>query len=215
MQDPLGGQQLLPEVPDFPGRATVTLSDPAGSGWLGSTLIDEVLGMRKEATDRKRYGPYVLYVSPDWALYLDADYSANKGENTLRQRVLAIEGISAIRQLDYLTGKSDKSARDDFYYFNDDGLLVGMRFENWKVVFCEQRAPGGFVGGDGGADDGLGHGSILPRFRGRAPTSADLAGVTQSRVCCIELGRESGVLLWNEGHGLAACPSDKPSRQST
>ena len=48
-------------------------------------------------------------------------------------------------QLDYLTGKSDKSARDDFYYFNDDGLLVAMRFENWKIVFCEQRAPGGFA----------------------------------------------------------------------
>ncbi|WOB71404.1 arylsulfatase [Achromobacter xylosoxidans] len=53
--------------------------------------------------------------------------------------------LDGYNQLDYLTGKSDKSARDDFYYFNDDGLLVGMRFENWKVVFCEQRAPGGFA----------------------------------------------------------------------
>ncbi len=50
--------------------------------------------------------------------------------------------LDGYNQLPYLTGKSDKSARDDFYYFNDDGLLVGMRFGDWKAVFCEQRAPG-------------------------------------------------------------------------
>nr|WP_315529322.1 arylsulfatase [uncultured Achromobacter sp.] len=53
--------------------------------------------------------------------------------------------LDGYNQLGYLTGKSDKSAREDFYYFNDDGLLVAMRFENWKVVFCEQKAPGGFA----------------------------------------------------------------------
>ncbi|KAK69288.1 HAMP domain protein [Bordetella bronchiseptica 980-2] len=52
--------------------------------------------------------------------------------------------LDGYNQLEYLTGKSDKSARNDFYYFNDDGLLVAMRMENWKIVFCEQRAPGGF-----------------------------------------------------------------------
>ncbi|MFD4836633.1 arylsulfatase [Achromobacter sp. NPDC058515] len=50
--------------------------------------------------------------------------------------------LDGYNQLDYLTAKSDKSARDDFYYFNDDGSLVGMRFGDWKAVFCEQRAPG-------------------------------------------------------------------------
>ena len=47
-------------------------------------------------------------------------------------------------QLAYLTGKEKKSARSEFYYFNDDGQLVAMRFGNWKAVFCEQRKPGGF-----------------------------------------------------------------------
>jgi len=53
--------------------------------------------------------------------------------------------LDGYNQLDYLTGKSDKSARDEFFYFNDDGLLVAMRYENFKVVFCEQKAPGGFA----------------------------------------------------------------------
>ena len=47
-------------------------------------------------------------------------------------------------QNDYLTGKSDKSPRTDFYYFNDDGDLVAMRYDDWKIVFSEQRKPGGF-----------------------------------------------------------------------
>jgi arylsulfatase A-like enzyme len=44
--------------------------------------------------------------------------------------------------LPYLTGKADRSPRKEFFYFNDDGELVGMRYENWKLVFAEQRAPG-------------------------------------------------------------------------
>lgn len=44
--------------------------------------------------------------------------------------------------LPYLTGKEDRSPRKEFFYFNDDGELVAMRYENWKLVFAEQRAPG-------------------------------------------------------------------------
>ena len=44
--------------------------------------------------------------------------------------------------LPYLTGKESKSPRQEFFYFNDDGDLVGLRFDNWKIVFMEQRAAG-------------------------------------------------------------------------
>jgi arylsulfatase len=50
--------------------------------------------------------------------------------------------LDGYNQLDYLTGKSDKSARDRFFYFNDDGQLVALRFGQWKSVFLEQRVPG-------------------------------------------------------------------------
>jgi arylsulfatase len=40
--------------------------------------------------------------------------------------------LDGFNQLDYLTGKSPKSARSEFYYFNDDGDLVAMRFDDWK-----------------------------------------------------------------------------------
>lgn len=45
-------------------------------------------------------------------------------------------------QLDYVTGATDVSARKHFFYVNDDGDLTAMRFDNWKLVFLEQRAAG-------------------------------------------------------------------------
>lgn len=52
--------------------------------------------------------------------------------------------LDGYNQLPYLTGQQPKSARNEFYYFNDDGNLVVYRYNDWKIVFCEQRRPGGF-----------------------------------------------------------------------
>ena len=42
--------------------------------------------------------------------------------------------------LPYLEGKEKKSPRNEFFYFSDDGKLLGMRDGDWKIVFAEQRA---------------------------------------------------------------------------
>lgn len=44
--------------------------------------------------------------------------------------------------LPYLTGKTKTSPRESFFYFSDDGDLTALRFDNWKVVFAQQRAEG-------------------------------------------------------------------------
>ncbi|MEZ4331692.1 MAG: arylsulfatase [Myxococcota bacterium] len=41
--------------------------------------------------------------------------------------------------LDYLSGKSDSSPRQEFWYVNDDGQIVAARYSDWKVVFLENR----------------------------------------------------------------------------
>jgi arylsulfatase len=50
--------------------------------------------------------------------------------------------IDGYNLLPYLTGEEDESPRKGFFYFSDDGDLVGVRFFNWKVVFMEQRCEG-------------------------------------------------------------------------
>jgi arylsulfatase A-like enzyme len=44
--------------------------------------------------------------------------------------------------LPYLTGETRESPRNEFFYFSDDGDLVAFRYDNWKVVFMEQRVQG-------------------------------------------------------------------------
>ena len=44
--------------------------------------------------------------------------------------------------LPYFTGDEEKGPRPGFIYFSDDGDLVALRYDNWKVVFAEQRMQG-------------------------------------------------------------------------
>jgi arylsulfatase len=46
--------------------------------------------------------------------------------------------------LPFLTGQTEKSPRESFLYINDDQQVVALRYDNWKIVFMEQRAPGTF-----------------------------------------------------------------------
>src|SRR5579864_4466721 len=50
--------------------------------------------------------------------------------------------IDGYNLLPYLTGQEQKSPRPGFIYFDDDGNLVALRYNNWKFVFMEQRAQG-------------------------------------------------------------------------
>jgi arylsulfatase len=48
--------------------------------------------------------------------------------------------IDGYNLLPYLSGQSEISPRKEFFYVNDDGQLVAVRYDDWKVVFMEQRA---------------------------------------------------------------------------
>jgi arylsulfatase len=50
--------------------------------------------------------------------------------------------IDGFNLLPYLTGEVEESPRILFFYFSDDGDVLALRFDNWKVVFMEQRCPG-------------------------------------------------------------------------
>lgn len=48
--------------------------------------------------------------------------------------------IDGYDMLPYFMGETSESPRKSFFYINDDGLLVALRYEDWKLVFMEQRA---------------------------------------------------------------------------
>jgi arylsulfatase len=48
--------------------------------------------------------------------------------------------LDGYNQLDYLSGKTDKSARSEFIYLNDAAEVVAIRVGDWKAVYLENRA---------------------------------------------------------------------------
>ena len=50
--------------------------------------------------------------------------------------------IDGFNLLTYLTGEVTQSPRNFYFYFSDDGDMLAMRYDNWKLVFMEQRCKG-------------------------------------------------------------------------
>jgi arylsulfatase len=50
--------------------------------------------------------------------------------------------LDGYNMLPLLTGQTTKDPRESFFYFNDDAQLVAIRYDNWKLVFMEQRVKG-------------------------------------------------------------------------
>jgi arylsulfatase A-like enzyme len=48
--------------------------------------------------------------------------------------------LDGYNQLDYLSGKTDKSPRGEFIYLNDAAEVVAIRVGDWKAVYLENRA---------------------------------------------------------------------------
>jgi arylsulfatase A-like enzyme len=47
--------------------------------------------------------------------------------------------LDGYNQLPYLTGQEAESPRKEFYYFSDDGNLLAMRYDRWKMHFSIQE----------------------------------------------------------------------------
>lgn len=41
-----------------------------------------------------------------------------------------------------LTGKEEKGPRQEIFYFSDDGDLTALRYDDWKIIFMEQKEAG-------------------------------------------------------------------------
>ena len=59
---------------------------------------------------------------------------AQVGEKTFKVH------IDGYNMLPYLTGQTQTSPRESFFYISDDGEIMAVRMQDWKVVLMEQRA---------------------------------------------------------------------------
>ncbi|WP_223513366.1 arylsulfatase [Pseudomonas sp. GL-B-19] len=88
-----------------------------------------------------------IFASYDWLPTLVEIAGGAKG-NELNGQIMAgkYPGIvktklQGVNQLDYLTGKSDKSARDTFLYYTG-ATPSAVRYKNWKIYFTMEGSSG-------------------------------------------------------------------------
>lgn len=96
---------------NFPDRVIKSdMTDPTQAGWDPAALVDDILDAIESLRENKFYGPFMIYHSPDWSRYLDADYyrleesGAVAPTKTLRNRIREIEDVRDIKRLDLMTG---------------------------------------------------------------------------------------------------------------
>lgn len=132
-----GGGTIYSYV-NHPQRNTLDLSKAWDDGTkTGKNIVDDVLEMKQESIEAFHYGPWMLYIPTSYETKLDEDYSDSKGTNTIRERILAIAGISGIRIVDTLP--------------DDNVLLVQMTSDVVRLVRglgvqnIQWQTEGGFV----------------------------------------------------------------------
>lgn len=106
---------------NHPDRNQVTLT----AGWdesamTGKLIVDNVRSMKQALIDAHMYGPYTLYIPTNYETKMDEDYSTSKGDNTIRDRILKISGISKVQVSDTLA--------------SDNVLLVQMTSDVVRLV---------------------------------------------------------------------------------
>jgi len=52
--------------------------------------------------------------------------------------------LDGYNMLPLLTGKVEEGPRKEIFYFSDDGDLTALRYDDWKMIFMEQKATGTF-----------------------------------------------------------------------
>ncbi|MFL8991100.1 arylsulfatase [Pseudomonas sp. QLc11A] len=134
----------------WPDAATTPFRNEKNSNWEGAYRVPAII--RWPGKIKAGEVSNEMFSGMDWFPTL----LAAAGETDVKEKLLKgwapTSGgnnfkvhLDGYNQLPYLTGQQPKGERREFYYFNDDGVLVSMRFDNWKVVFAEQREPGGFA----------------------------------------------------------------------
>jgi arylsulfatase A-like enzyme len=134
-----------PHMNSWPDAAMTPFRNEKNSNWEGAYRVPSLIrwpgkikagSVSNEILSHLDMLPTLLAAAgvPDVKAQLLKGYSA--GGRTYKVH------LDGYNQLPYLTGQAKESPRKEFFYFSDDGDLTGLRFDNWKFVYAQQRAEG-------------------------------------------------------------------------
>ena len=77
---------------DHPSRATSVITDWASDSTTGADILEQVLAMKQDLIDKKKYGPYMLYIPTAYETKMDEDFKSET-QGTIRERLAQIQAI--------------------------------------------------------------------------------------------------------------------------
>ena len=134
-----------PHMNSWPDAGMTPFRNEKNSNWEGAYRVPAMVrwpgkikpgSVSNEIVSHMDWLPTLLAMAgePEIKEKLENGYEA--GEKTFKVH------LDGYNMLPYLTGQQPNSPRKEFFYFSDDGDLTGLRYDNWKMVFMEQRATG-------------------------------------------------------------------------
>lgn len=134
-----------PHANTWPDGATTPFRSEKDTNWEGAFRVPQVIrwpghiaarSISNDIVQHHDWLPTLLAAAgePDVVEKLKQGYAV--GDKTFK---VHIDGYNL---LPYLTGEVEHSPRRGMVYFSDDCDVLGIRFENWKIVFMEQRKQG-------------------------------------------------------------------------
>jgi arylsulfatase len=134
-----------PHMNSWPDAAMTPFRNEKNSNWEGAFRVPEMVrwpGKIKAGTVSNE-----IISHTDWLPTLLAAAGEPEITEKLKQGHQAGDKnfrvhIDGYNFLPHFTGQVEKGPRPGIIYFSDDGDLVGLRYDNWKFVFAEQRVQG-------------------------------------------------------------------------
>ena len=134
-----------PHMNSWPDAAMTPFRNEKNSGWEGAFRIPAMVRWPGHIEPGTVSNDIISHL--DWMPTLLAAAGAPDVKDKLltgykaagRNFKVHLDGYN---QLPYLTGQTRENPRQEFFYFSDDGDLLAMRYDNWKLHFKVQDAPG-------------------------------------------------------------------------
>lgn len=132
-----------PHYNSWPDAGTMPFRGEKNSNWEGAYRVPAFVRWPEQFPEGVTLNGIVSH--EDWL----PTFAAVAGAEDIKERLLEgtdINGrsyrnyIDGFNMLDYLSGVSDESPRNYFWYPDDEGQFVAARYEDWKLVFKENRA---------------------------------------------------------------------------
>jgi arylsulfatase len=134
-----------PHANSWPDGATTPFRSEKNTNWEGAFRVPELIrwpgkipagAVSNEIVQHHDWFPTFLAAAGEPEIIEKLKEGHTAGEKTFR---VHIDGFNL---LPYLTGQAERSPRRGLIYFSDDCDVLGIRFDNWKIVFMEQRCQG-------------------------------------------------------------------------